>query len=124
MAGRVYIIYDPFRDLHMREMVRGWCEAASYEVLDWTPTGHYGDMEIQMSRASMSVCDIALVIVGRAGAQERSIRAETDIARELGLYTFQLISPEAKVPFLPGAGIPIGWGEEELLQHLRKAAPS
>lgn len=122
MAGKIYVIYDPFRDVDLRETVKDWCESASYEVVDWTPTGHYGDLEIQMSRASMSTCDIALVIVGKAGAQERSLRLETDIARELGLITLQLLSPRATVKYLPGAGIAIGWSEQELLANLQKLA--
>lgn len=113
---RLYLVFDPEQDVHLRDEVVRWCESSDSgcEVLDWTPLCEYGAIEQQMTQAAMRQVDAVVVLVGRDTADAPNVRMEIEIARRLRLPLFQMVSAEATQRFLPGAGPALGWSPEAL----------
>lgn len=120
MRFRLYLVYDPEQDVHLRGEVVRWCEASdsACEVLDWTPLCEYGAIEQQMTQAAMRQVDAVVVLVGRDTADAPNVRMEIEIARQLRLPMFQMVSAEATRRFLPGAGPALSWSPEALRAQL------
>lgn len=122
MRFKLYLVYDPEQDDRLRDQVVRWCDSSDTdcEVVDWTPLCEYGALEQQMAQAAMRQLDAVVVLVGRETADAPNARIEIEIARQLRLPMFQLVSPEATRRFLPGAGPALPWSPEALRAQLEK----
>ncbi|MEW5884266.1 MAG: hypothetical protein AB1725_08605 [Armatimonadota bacterium] len=120
MSCKLYLVYDPEQDVHLRDQVVRWCESSdgACEVADWTPLCEYGAIEQQMTQAAMRACDAVVVLVGRDTPNAPNALVEIEIARKLRLPLFQLVSPEAIRRFMPGAGPAIPWSLQGLIEQL------
>lgn len=120
MRLKLYLVYDPEQDAHLRDEVVRWCEPSdgACEVVDWTPQSEYGAIEQQMTQAAMRQVDAVVVLVGRDTADAPNVRVEIEIARQLRLPMFQLVSAEATRRFLPGAGPALPWSPKALHAQL------
>jgi hypothetical protein len=122
VSCRLYLVYDPAQDSHLRDQVVRWCDSSrtGCKVLDWTPLCEYGAIEQQMTQAAMRQVDAVVVLVGRDTADAPNARIEIEIARQLRLPMFQMVSPEATRRFLPGAGPALPWSPEALRRQLAR----
>lgn len=124
MSCKLWLIFDPGRDAHLRDQVLCWCSSSSgrCSVVDWTPPFEYGAMEQEITQAAMRQCDAVVVVVGQDTENAPNVQVEIEIARKLRLPLFQLVSPEATRRFIPGAGPALEWSPDSLLKEWRRSA--